>query len=95
MSILKKYITDQRNDKEVKSIYFVKKSKINRDVRYMVWQYYRDRKKNNVNDVIKSFDIQKKQVFEMRIIYKGDSNIYSYKRRKHNENIEFNSTSEN
>jgi hypothetical protein len=39
----------------VNSIYFKKKSKLDRDMSTMVWQYYRHRGKSNVNDIIKKY----------------------------------------
>lgn len=39
----------------VNSIYFKKKSKLNRDMSTMVWQFYRHRGKLNVNEIIKKY----------------------------------------
>jgi hypothetical protein len=77
----KRFIIDSRTNKEVKSIYFVKKSKIKRNVKRMMWQYYRDRYRTKVDDVIVSFNRQKKEVFDMEIIYRGDPVIHHEARR--------------
>ncbi len=71
---------DSSNGKEVKSIYFVKTSKINRTIKYLVWQYFRDRNRTRVDDVLISFNRQKKQVHTAEIIYKGDPVIHKISR---------------
>jgi len=53
--VFKKNVTDLTNDKIVKSIYLKKKSKMDREMQTLVWQYYRHRKSLNVNDVIKKY----------------------------------------
>lgn len=53
--IFKKNVTDSTNEKIVKSIYLKKKSKMDREMQTLVWQYYRHRKSLNVNDVIKKY----------------------------------------
>jgi hypothetical protein len=51
----KKNVTDNENKMIVKSIYLKKKTKMNRDMQTLVWQYYRHRGSLNVNDVIKKY----------------------------------------
>ena len=53
--IFKKNIVDNENGVIVKSIYLKKKSRMDRDMKTLVWQYYRHRKSLNVNDVIKKY----------------------------------------
>ena len=53
--VFKKNVTDLTNEKIVKSIYLKKKSKMDREMQTLVWQYYRHRKSLNVNDVIKKY----------------------------------------
>jgi hypothetical protein len=74
------FVIDASNGKQVKSVYFIKKSKIGRDVPRMMWQYYRDRNKTDVNVVKIMFNRQKKQVHTMEIIYSGDPVIYKIPR---------------
>ena len=74
------FVIDATNGKRVKSVYFVKKSKIGRDVPRMMWQYYRDRNKTDVNVVKIMFNRQKKEVHTMEIIYSGDPVIYKIPR---------------
>lgn len=51
----KKNVTDVEKKMIVKSIYLKKKTKMNRDMQTLVWQYYRHRGSLNVNDVIKKY----------------------------------------
>jgi hypothetical protein len=51
----KKNVTDIEKNLIVKSIYLKKKTKMNRDMQTLVWQYYRHRDCLNVNDVIKKY----------------------------------------
>lgn len=74
------FVIDASNGKQVKSVYFIKKSKIGRDVPRMMWQYYRDRNKTDVNVVKTMFNRQKKEVHTMEIIYSGDPVIYKIPR---------------
>ena len=53
--IFKKNIVDNENGVIVKSIYLKKKTRMDRDMKTLVWQYYRHRKSLNVNDVIKKY----------------------------------------
>jgi hypothetical protein len=50
-----KNVTDVEKKMIVKSIYLKKKTKMNRDMQTLVWQYYRHRGSLNVNDVIKKY----------------------------------------
>lgn len=67
------------NGKIVKSIYFHKTYKQNkhrdeiRTKRDLVWQYYRNRGNKSVEQVLKDFMYTKKEIYEMRIIYCGES----------------------
>jgi hypothetical protein len=51
----KKNVTDVEKNMIVKSIYLKKKTKMNREMQTLVWQYYRHRSSLNVNDVIKKY----------------------------------------
>ena len=51
----KKNVTDIEKGMIVKSIYLKKKTKMDRDMQTLVWQYYRHRGSLNVNDVIKKY----------------------------------------
>jgi len=51
----KKNVTDVEKKMIVKSIYLKKKTKMNREMQTLVWQYYRHRGSLNVNDVIKKY----------------------------------------
>jgi hypothetical protein len=51
----KKNIIDTENNLIVKSVYFRKNNKNNSIIK-LLWQYYKDRNKNNVNDIIKKYD---------------------------------------
>lgn len=53
--IFRKNVTDIENKLIVKSIYLKKKSKMNREMQTLVWQYYRHRNCLNVNDIIKKY----------------------------------------
>jgi hypothetical protein len=50
-----KNVTDDEKKMIVKSIYLKKKTKMNREMQTLVWQYYRHRGSLNVNDVIKKY----------------------------------------
>jgi hypothetical protein len=73
-------VIDSSNGKQVKSIYFVKTSKIGRNVKRLMWQYYRHRFTTKADDVKKQFNYQKKTVHTMEIIYSGDPIIYKIAR---------------
>src|SRR5580704_7715659 len=64
-------VIDSSNGKQVKSIYFVKTGKLGKDVKRMMWQYYRDRCKTNANEIKVQFNRQKKEIHTMEIIYSG------------------------
>lgn len=51
----RKNVTDVEKGMVVKSIYLKKKTKMNRDMQTLVWQYYRHRGFLNVNDIIKKY----------------------------------------
>ena len=53
--IFKKNVIDIGKKMIVKSIYLKKKTKMNREMQTLVWQYYRHRGCLNVNDVIKKY----------------------------------------
>jgi hypothetical protein len=60
--------TDTTNGKIVNSVWAYKITKIGREKRDMVWQYYRHRRKLNVNDVI----YKKYKDVKLIVIYSGD-----------------------
>ena len=92
------FVTDISNGKQVKSIYFVKKSKIGKNVPRMMWQYYRDRNKTDANIVKILFNRQKKEYHTMEIIYSGDPVIYKIPRTPicsiKNKTIQINDTNQ-
>ena len=51
----KKNILDNEKKLIVSSVYFKKKTKLEKDMTCMVWQQFRHRGKLNVNDVIKKY----------------------------------------
>jgi hypothetical protein len=53
--IFKKNVVDNENGVIVKSIYLKKKTRMDRDMKTLVWQFYRHRNSLNVNDVIKKY----------------------------------------
>lgn len=66
-----KNVTDPENGKMVKSVWEIKKSKIGRTIRTMIWQYYRDRARNSIEKLYK----QSKQK-DLEIIYFDDPKSY-------------------
>lgn len=77
---------DNKTGKIIKSIFFVKKSKLQKDVRQLKWQYYRDRNKINVNKIIDLIDDinynHKYSWHTAEIIYKNDPVIYKLEFKK-------------
>jgi hypothetical protein len=53
--VFKKNVVDNENGVIVKSIYLKKKTRMDRDMKTLVWQFYRHRNSLNVNDVIKKY----------------------------------------
>lgn len=53
--IFKKNVVDTETTWAVSSIYLVKKTKLDRVMNTMVWEYYRHRAKLDVNDIIKKY----------------------------------------
>ena len=51
----KENILDIEKNLIVSSVYFKKKTKLDRDMSTMVWQYYRHRGKTNVNSIIEKY----------------------------------------
>jgi hypothetical protein len=69
--IFEKNVIDPTNNKIVKSIYVHSWTKLARDHWFMIWQYYRDRKRTSIQEVYDKY-----KDTQLRIIYKGDSNMY-------------------
>ena len=72
-----KNITDPRTGKQVKKIYHMKMSKINRLVEPMVWEYYRNRGNMSIDEVYKKF--KGKGLDKLKIIFFEDPVIYEVK----------------
>ncbi len=66
-----KNITDPRTGKQVKKIYQIKLSKLNRIVEPMVWEYYKNRANTSIGDIYKKFN-----GYQLKIIFFNDPNIY-------------------
>jgi hypothetical protein len=67
-----KNITDPKTGKQVKKIYQIKISKINRIVEPMVWEYYKNRGNMSVDEIYKKF-----KGYQLKFIYFGDPVIYT------------------
>lgn len=65
-------ITDPNTGKQVKKIYQIKLSKLNRYVEPMVWEYYKNRANTSVGDIYKKF-----KGYQLKIIYFNDPVIYT------------------
>ena len=74
--IFKNNVIDLEVKKIVSSIYLKKKSKLGKNIETMIWQYYRHRGKQDVNEIIYKY-----QRDNLIINYSTDSNI--------NKKIEF------
>ena len=53
--VFKKNVVDTGTNWVVSSIYLVKKTKLDRVMNTMVWEYYRHRSKLDVNEIIKKY----------------------------------------
>lgn len=71
--IFKQNSIDPITGKFVKSIYARKVSKMGREIWHQVWQYYRDRKRANVDSCY-----QKYYHTPVRVVYSGDPKVYYY-----------------
>ncbi|ARF08746.1 hypothetical protein Catovirus_1_796 [Catovirus CTV1] len=71
--IFKQNSIDPITGKYVKSIYARKVSKMGREIWHQVWQYYRDRKRADVESCYKKF-----YHTPVRVIYSGDPKVYYY-----------------
>lgn len=67
-----KNITDPRTGKQVKKIYQIKLSKLDRIVEPMVWEYYKNRANTPVSDIYKKFN-----GYQLKFIFFNDPNIYT------------------
>lgn len=67
-------ITDPRTNKQVKRIYHMKMSKIDRLVEPMVWEYYRDRGRTSIQEIYNKF--KEKGLNKLKMIFFGDPIIY-------------------
>lgn len=64
-------VIDPTNGRIVKSIYGMKITKLNREKWDLIWQFYRDRHRTSVDDLLK-----KNTNKRMQIIYSGDPKKY-------------------
>lgn len=67
-----KNITDPRTGKQVKKIYQIKVSKINRIVEPMVWEYYKNRANTSVEEIYQKFN-----GYQLKFIFFNDPVIYT------------------
>jgi hypothetical protein len=67
-----KNITDPRTGKQVKKIYQIKLSKLERIVEPMVWEYYKNRANMSVSDIYKKFN-----GYQLKFIFFNDPIIYT------------------
>lgn len=77
-----KNITDPKTGKYVKKIYQIKKSKLNRIMEPLVWEYYKNRGNTSVESIYKKFN-----GYQLKFIYFEDSNIYTINTKNFVENI--------
>ena len=72
------------NGKIVKSIYFYKLYKTNKyndefkTIKYMIWQYYKNRSNKSIKSVLDEFMTSPDNIYQMRIIYLNDPKEYIY-----------------
>ena len=72
------------NGKIVKSIYFYKLYKTNKYneefqiIKYMIWQYYKNRANKSIKCVLDEFITSSDNIYQMRIIYLNDPKEYIY-----------------
>jgi len=69
-----KNITDPRTGKQVKKIFHMKMSKLNRLVEPMVWEYFRDRGRTSIQEIYNKF--KEKGLNKLKIIFFGEPTIY-------------------
>lgn len=69
--IFEKNVIDPTNNKIVKSIYVHSWTKLAREHWFMIWQYYRDRKRTSIQEVYDKY-----KDTQLRIVYKGDPTMY-------------------
>jgi hypothetical protein len=67
-------ITDPRTGKQVKRIYHMKMSKLDRLVEPMVWEYFRDRGRTSIQEIYNKF--KEKGLNKLKMIFFGDPIIY-------------------
>lgn len=67
-----KNITDPRTGRQVKKIYQIKVSKLDRLVEPLVWEYYKNRANTSVESIYKKFN-----GYQLKFIYFGDPVIYT------------------
>ena len=67
-----KNITDPRTGRQVKKIYQIKVSKLDRLVEPLVWEYYKNRANTSVESIYKKFN-----GYQLKFIYFADPVIYT------------------
>ena len=85
-----KNITDPKTGKQVKKIYQIKVSKLDRLVEPLVWEYYKNRGNMSVEEIYKKFN-----GYQLKFIFFGDPVIYTINTVDDNEvfdNLPNNST---
>lgn len=72
------YVIDERNGKRVKSVWYIRENRLGKDVISLAWQYYRDRRKTNVNSIIQRCHLIRKPPKKIKVIYSGDPKGYIF-----------------
>lgn len=67
-----KNIVDPKTGKQVKKIYQIKVSKLNRLVEPLIWEYYKNRANTSISDIYKKFN-----GYQLKFIYFGDPVIHT------------------
>jgi hypothetical protein len=78
-----KNITDPRTGKQVKKIYQIKVSKLNRLVEPLVWEYYKNRANTSVESIYKKFN-----GYQLKFIFFADPVIYTIDTVEANEPVD-------
>lgn len=68
-----KNITDPITGKQVKKIFQIKKSKLDRIVEPMVWEYYKNRANTSINEIYQKF-----KGYQLKIIFFNDPVIHTF-----------------
>ena len=81
MSEFIKNSTDPKTGKQVKKIYQIKKSKLNRILEPLVWEYYKNRANTSVESIYKKYN-----GYQLKFIYFSDPVIYTVNTNNYENN---------